>query len=321
MELIRVHADEIDFNAGFGSFESQCDQRELDQLLESQKLTFEVYHNDRVKVDVKIGQVEMNFSEIKACEFKKTKFSYVRILDAFYAIYDSHDFEEKRNKIGELRVKIYLEDLGPVDLIALNELKVGQEIDSKNIMANLQIEDQLKGINPNMGQGDIHDLQTSLEELEMKVVWELENWKKVEESKFLFGLKQREMDFLVKISEEWKKKEMEKDKMFRNYELSLGNIENKLKTKAMELQKREGKIILLETEFRTKVEESSREVSKKNEEIKGVKNEQIEISKRHANYVKNSEKQIGNLNNNLAEKDKEFQNLKREIENSNVAKL
>ena len=45
-----------------------------------------------------------------------------------------------------------------------------------------------------------------MNQLEYKIVWELETWKKAEEAKFKFVLKQKEIDFLSKLNEEWKAK-------------------------------------------------------------------------------------------------------------------
>lgn len=263
----------------------------------------------------------MSLSTLKTCEITKTKFSYVRVFDSFNSIFEQNDNSEKNNQIGELRVKIYLEDFGPIDLISFNEQKTQQDIEAKNILANLKLEEARKNQPISQNEQEVIDMQTSLEELEMKVVWELENWKKAEESKFLFGLKQKEIDFLLKLSEDWKKKEFEKDKMFKNHESSLISIESRLKTKALELQKREARIVLLENEFKVKIEETSREIMKKNDEIKSIKNEHVDISKRHSNLVKNMEKQIANLSANIVLKEKEIMGLKKDFESSPISKL
>ena len=108
-------------------------------------------------------------------------------------------------------------------------------------------------------------------DLEYKIIWELETWKKAEESKFKIILKQKEMEFLSNLSEEWKKKEYEKEKVFKKTESSITLISKTMKEKATELQKREQKIVLLEEELKSRINETSRQISNKEDEINQLK--------------------------------------------------
>ena len=71
--------------------------------------------------------------------------------------------------------------------------------------------------------------------------------------KFQLVLKQKEFEFMNKMNEEWKKKEIEREKQWKKTEASILQIEAKIKNKANELQKREQKIILLEEELKYKM--------------------------------------------------------------------
>jgi hypothetical protein len=155
----------------------------------------------------------------------------------------------------------------------------------------------------------------------MKVVWELENWKKAEEAKFLFSLKQREIDYLAKLSEDWKRREIEKEKLFKNHESSILAIESRLKSKALELQKRENKLVLIETEYKAKIDEIMMDVSRKEEEIKALKLVHNEAIKKLSATNKAQEKQITNLNTSSTAKEKEIKGLKKEIEGNPLTKL
>jgi hypothetical protein len=87
-------------------------------LTRDQKLILEVWHADRLQKDQFIGKALVPFAEIIKFPIKKTKQSYVRIFDAFHSI-DQYDGEDKPlGKLGELRVIVYLEDLGPSALLA-----------------------------------------------------------------------------------------------------------------------------------------------------------------------------------------------------------
>lgn len=54
--------------------------------------------------------------------------------------------------------------------------------------------------------------------LEYKIIWELETWKKAEEAKFRIQLKHKEIEYLTNLSQEWKTKEIEKEKIFKTSE-------------------------------------------------------------------------------------------------------
>jgi hypothetical protein len=155
----------------------------------------------------------------------------------------------------------------------------------------------------------------------MKVVWELENWKKAEEAKFLFALKQKEIDFLTKLNDDWKKREIDREKLFKNHEANIVSIESRLKTKALELQKRENRIVLIETEYKAKTDEILSELNRKDEDIKQIKLAHSEALKKSAAANKNLEKQLENLATSLKAKDKEIASLKKEIEVNPLTKL
>ena len=52
-----------------------------------------------------------------------------------------------------------------------------------------------------------------LTDIESKVIWELENWKRAEEARFRYNLKQREAEFIEKLKAEWRQKEIDRDKV------------------------------------------------------------------------------------------------------------
>lgn len=52
-----------------------------------------------------------------------------------------------------------------------------------------------------------------LADIESKVIWELENWKRAEEARFRFNLKQKEAEFVEKMRTEWKQKELDREKV------------------------------------------------------------------------------------------------------------
>lgn len=52
-----------------------------------------------------------------------------------------------------------------------------------------------------------------LADIETKVIWELENWKRAEEARFRFNLKQKESEFIEKLRADWKQKDIDREKV------------------------------------------------------------------------------------------------------------
>lgn len=114
-------------------------------------------------------------------------------------------------------------------------------------------------------------MNEEIQNLEFKIVWELENWKKTEEMKFSMMLKAREAEYLSKLNEDMKKKDFEKEKKWKQVESNILSIESKMRSKINDLMKREQKIVLLEEEFKQKMNEISRICAGKDEELNELK--------------------------------------------------
>ena len=89
--------------------------------------------------------------------------------------------------------------------------------------------------------------------------------------KFQMILKQKETDYLNKLNEDWKHKELEREKQWKRTETSIYQIEGKLKNKSLDLQKREQKLVLLEEELKHKLNETAKILSSKDDEIGELK--------------------------------------------------
>lgn len=67
-----------------------------------------------------VGVVRVDVEKMFDVEMKKKNDSYVRVLDKFYKINKISGSKESNSKIGELRVKIIMQDLGPVEIASMN---------------------------------------------------------------------------------------------------------------------------------------------------------------------------------------------------------
>lgn len=288
-------------------------KKKIENFIENGFLNLEVFHNNESRQDKKIGDVFIKFKKLKGIKFEKTEFSYVKILDSFFKIIDCEENSEENLKIGELRVKIFLEDLGPVEMISKFDKekkeifeKMGQDLEIGNNCTE-EIEE--------FGQN------FKIEELEMKVIWELESWKKNEEQKFILDLKKKEIEFMTDLQEKINEKEKEKEKYFINFENKLNRVELDLKSKANNLLRRENIIKNYEKQIKIKLEGLVDESVKYQNEIKELKkkftSEKTELIKK----LKINEKLKKKLEDKIEEKENVIKLLKKNIEDSPLNNL
>ncbi len=123
---------------------------------------------------------------------------------------------------------------------------------------------------------------------------------------------------MKKLNDEWKKKESEREKIFKKSEAQITQIESKLKQKTLDLQKREQKLILLEEELKQKISETSRHLSAKDEEIATVKkkqkDEKVQFEKEKAIFSAKNEE----LQTKWTRLQDEYMNFRKEQETSPI---
>lgn len=96
-------------------------------------------------------------------------------------------------------------------------------------------------------------------------------WKRAEEAKFKAYLKQREIEKIEEITQSWRGREQERETLFLESMRGIDVLENQLRVKALDLQRREERIIQLEEELKHKITEVSRSLAQKEEEVLQVK--------------------------------------------------
>lgn len=153
------------------------------------------------------------------------------------------------------------------------------------------------------------------------IINELNSWKKSEQIKFKLYLKNLEIDFMNKLAEDSASKEDKRDKELKQSLNELNALINKCKKKANELESRENKIALIEEEIKLKLNEMSRNITSKNEEL-------VLITKKSKDDKAILEKEVSNLKKMLQTKSQEFSDLekmyktyKTEIEDSPMSSL
>ena len=184
---------------------------------------------------------------------------------------------------------------------------------SGNINVNNNESVPIMGSNPNPT-----DVQKSKEE---QAIWEIEVWKRAQMTQFKSYLKQLEFEFISKIKDDMEKKEDQREKEFKSKINELNILQNKLRKKASELESRENKITLCEEELKLKINEVSRQLINKDDEIAYIK-------KRFKDEQMQLEKEKSGLNKKLIDQQKNYENLeatymnyKKEVEDSPLSLL
>lgn len=198
-------------------------------------------------------------------------------------IYDAwHNIESNDEVIGQIRVILYLEDKGP-------------RRPGAALAQNVPVDPQ--------------------------TLYEVEMWKRNEESKWRATLKERENQHLAGVSQEWQEKENEREKQFQRSMAELAQMEQKIRTRALDLQKREQKIITLEEELRNKINDTTRQIGIKEEELQTLKTRFNENKTSLMKENKALNNKLENLKNELNKTEDELRKARREQDSAAVQSL
>jgi centrosomal protein CEP120 len=198
-------------------------------------------------------------------------------------IYDSwHNIEGEEGVIGQIRVILYLEDKGP-------------RRPGAALAQNVPVDSQ--------------------------TVYEIEMWKRNEESKWRATLKERENQHLAMISQEWQEKENERERQFQRSIAEIAMMEQKIRTRALDLQKREQKLVNLEEELRHKINDTTRQLGIKEEELQTLKTRFNETKTALMKENKSLNAKIETFKNELTKTEDELRKAKREQDSVAVQTL
>ena len=166
-----------------------------------------------------------------------------------------------------------------------------------------------------------HKSDTENNDQEKAIIWDLEVWKRAEQAQFKAYLKQLEFEYLSKLQEDFKNKEEEREKEFKTKINEINNLKNKLSKKINDLESRENKIKICEEELKIRINEVSKQLVLKDEEIslikKNAKDEQDKLNKNNTQLKKKLEtkqKEITTL-------EEKFNTYKKDMENSPMSTL
>jgi hypothetical protein len=141
--------------------------------------------------------------------------------------------------------------------------------------------------------------------------WELEAWRRSEESKFLSSLKQKEIEYLSQSSQSWLSKEKSRSEQVESLQVQLAEVESNLRGKMITLQKRETKISSLEEEIRLQMTDLQRQVDLKQEELSMWKEKTSSVKSGVAKESKSLKAQIQSTREEIRKIEEETVKFKR----------
>jgi centrosomal protein CEP120 len=156
---------------------------------------------------------------------------------------------------------------------------------------------------------------------EKAIIWDLEVWKRAEQAQFKAYLKQLEFEYLSKLQEDFKNKEEEREKEFKTKINEINNLKNKLSKKINDLESRENKIKICEEELKIRINEVSKQLVLKDEEIslikKNAKDEQDKLNKNNTQL----KKKLDTKQKEISALEEKFNAYKKDMENSPMSTL
>ena len=155
----------------------------------------------------------------------------------------------------------------------------------------------------------------------VSTAWELSIWKKSEQSKFLAYLKQVELEHINKISDEFKSKEEKREKEYKILQQELNGLINKTRKKLIEVENRENKIVLIEEEIKLKLNDISRQIILKDEEIYLSKKNQQEEKLKNDKETKKLKEQLILKENQILDLENSIKIFKKEVEDSSFSNI
>ncbi|NWS75495.1 CE120 protein, partial [Crotophaga sulcirostris] len=204
-------------------------------------LLVELWHKDKTAKDLLLGVARLQLSNILASE--KTRFlggnGEQCWRQTFNETVNVTAAQGSGNRIAELSYAVTLEDYG---LVKVQEILVSDS--SQCVGAGQQQHiphSQLRCASENH--------QEPRETLEYKAALELEMWKEKQEDIFENQLKKKEMAHMQALSEEWKKRDKEREALVKKKVAEYTVLEEQLQKTLRDLDKREQQLISAESEL------------------------------------------------------------------------
>eukprot|EP00741_Cyanophora_paradoxa_P019096 tig00021122_g18438.t1 len=250
-------AGEEAVRGGYAAFEVAMERSALYATLAGSPLLVEVVQVDGSARDALLGVATLRPSELLKAAPARAGPAVVRALELAAPVVAFED-ESVCRRVATLRAALTLEDLGPVPPTGLPAAPPApQPIAAPPAHPSTSTAPSGAGAGPVAGTPGTAEYQAA---------WELEMWKAGEEAKFRAALKEREVERMRALEEEWRRREREREAGAQRREKELAALEARLKQAAFELEKREQRLVLAEEASSLTRDAAVREANRKVQE-------------------------------------------------------
>ncbi|KAJ3045743.1 hypothetical protein HDV00_007869 [Rhizophlyctis rosea] len=269
----------------FCAFEFVMGTDRLRTYLEAVPLVIEMWGKSPFSKDVLMGTVTIDLSRVLGMPrvMEETGAWLVQSLDEYVVVSSVGGEDGRIRKVADLRVVFALEDFGMVE-----------EQDEDNVMDAHQqpewrtavsehhqprskrpsvlyqsSEPELPAESPSSAADTPRSVAPSIHETpEYRVALQLELWKQEEERKFKEHLRNRENELMTRFSNEWKRREKEREAMMRRKIGEFRSLEGQMQRLVVDLEGREKKLVKGEEDLIRRKEELEREGARRVEEAR-----------------------------------------------------
>lgn len=275
--------DDVPIPNGFCAFEFEASERELRRAFESQPLLIQVFQRlgDATAEPRELGIIRGNLQGLLSAPVLPTGADGGQSTGAIRAVDNYCSIRRVRDRVGTVRVVLTLEDLGPVAAAGIS--------------------------GPASAASEPSEIP---QQVGYQLAWELEMWRRAEQSKFEAEWRKREEERMAELEEEFGKQLQARERRFEARQKDVQKLEKKLKNALFDCERQENAL---------KVGESAVEEYKKklHREYEQQKHETLLTLKRLRDQHKH-EMSILKLHN--TELKQQAKVLKKRVETANAAK-
>ncbi|XP_022093921.1 centrosomal protein of 120 kDa-like isoform X2 [Acanthaster planci] len=293
-------------------------------------LLVEVWHRDKMTKDQLLGVARVPLSGVLGAEKARIASPHSGGAEGTRQIHSERVTAEtasdgKPNRLAEMYVVLGLEDYGP---IRAQQVILGSELTSSSSAApapqprhGLPPPPPPAHPPPPAQQAPPSDPRQTAE---YKAALELEMWKEQQVREFENQLQEKELQHLKSLTEEWKRKDRERETLIEKKLKEHSHLEGQLRTALTDIEKRERQLAANEAEVMRLRGDLQREQERQLTEMREVSRRmkedhiaQMEIEKSKVRLLE-EEKQhlsqlLGQAQAQLQEKDREFQSFKDQL--------
>ncbi|XP_038077302.1 centrosomal protein of 120 kDa-like [Patiria miniata] len=320
---VRRHT-EVLLPHSYCSFNLAATVQQLQETLLRVPLLVEVWHRDRMTKDQLLGVARVPLAGVLRAEKARIATPSSGGAEGTRQIHSERVTVETASdgqptRLAEMHVVLGLEDYGP---IRAQQVLMGSEMTSSSSMAPPPQHRRAPPPGPPPAQQA--PPPDPRETAEYKAALELEMWKEQHVRDFENQLKEKELQHLKSLTEEWKRKDREREALIEKKLKEHTHLETQLRSAFADIEKRERQLAANEAEVMRLRGDMQREQERQMTEMREVSRRikedhiaQMEIEKSKVRLLEEEKHHLSQLLSQaqaqLQEKDREFQAYKDQI--------